>query len=91
MPTNGSAGGSGDGELSFGGNSGIPFAGSSNGTAATANSSTAGPGRNAPDVSAKGCGCRVGGDTDAASTKLAWLSALLGLGLVLQRRRSARN
>jgi len=60
------------------------------------NSSSAGtgsgvtPGRDSGPASAKGCGCRVGGDTDASSSKLAWFSALLGLGLALQRRRGAR-
>jgi MYXO-CTERM domain-containing protein len=66
--------------LSFGG-SGLSYGGNG----------TVGPGRDKPGpTTAKGCGCRVGGDTDAPSTKLAWLGALLGLGLVLQRRRATR-
>jgi len=75
--------------VDFGGGTGtgIDFGGAPNGTAGNSN----GIGRNAPDVSSKGCGCRVGGDTDSTSTKLAWLSALLGLGLALNRRRAVRT
>ena len=76
--------------VDFGGGSstGLDFGGSSNGTGAGTVRTV--PGRNTADVTAKGCGCRVGGDTDPTSTKLAWLGALLGLGLVLNRRRSLR-
>jgi len=75
--------------VEFGGSMGLNFGGASNGTGATGNSLN-NPGRNSADVTAKGCGCRVGGDSDASSTKLAWLSALLGLGLMLNRRRALR-
>jgi len=85
----GATGTGANGSVDFGGNTGLNFGGGPNGSGGSAPGN--GPGRNTPDIAAKGCGCRVGGDTDATSTKLAWLSALLGLGLVLQRRRSARN
>ena len=91
-PGTGTGGGSGEplGPITFAGSTGVGTGAGPNGSG---NSSNGGPqtGRNAPDAGAKGCGCRVGGDTDATSTKLAWFAALLGLGLTLQRRRrSAR-
>jgi len=90
MPDPGSAGSGTMGPIDFG--NGGASVGSGAGPNGSGNSANAGAvvGRNAPDASAKGCGCRVGGDTDPSSTKLAWVSALLGLGLALQRRRAAR-
>jgi MYXO-CTERM domain-containing protein len=88
------AGGSGDGLPPVDFTAGNPSVGTGagpNGSGNSAGTGSPGVGRNAPDTSAKGCGCRVGGDTDAPSTKLAWLSALLGLGLTLHRRRVARS
>jgi len=85
----GATGSGADGNVSFAGTPGLNFGGAANGSGGNPGS---GPGRIGPaDVSAKGCGCRVGGDTASTSTQLAWLSTLLALGLVLQRRRSARN
>ena len=78
-----------DGNVNFAGTPGLNFGGAANSSGGNPGS---GPGRIGPaDVSAKGCGCRVGGDTASTSTQLAWLSTLLALGLVLQRRRSARS
>jgi len=94
--TGSATGGGGDtglGSVNFGaGNPGISFGGGKTGNNGAGAAPGAGPGRD-PGVgaTAKGCGCRVGGDTDASSSKLAWFSALLGLGLALQRRRSARG
>lgn len=76
------------GNVSFGGGPVLNFGGSSNG--GTGNGAAAGPSRNTPGSSDKGCGCRVAGSSDDSSNKLAWLGALVGLGLVLQRRRSSR-
>jgi MYXO-CTERM domain-containing protein len=90
MPGAGTAGSGSSGNIDFGGGTGIDFGGGSNSSAGKGT----GPGNNprdTPTASAKGCGCRVGGDTDSSSTKLAWVSALLGLGLALQRRRAARR
>ncbi len=87
-PGNGAGGGLGTIDFTSGSPGTSPGAGGPNGSA---NASNNPGGRDAPNVTAKGCGCRVGGDTDATSTKLAWLGVLLGLGLVLQRRRAART
>jgi len=88
MPGTGNTGSGADSGIEFGGGTGtgLNFGGAPNGSGGGNH-----VGRNAPDVSSKGCGCRVGGDTDSSSSKFAWLSALLGLGLALQRRRSVRT
>ncbi|HEY0469205.1 MAG TPA: MYXO-CTERM sorting domain-containing protein, partial [Polyangiaceae bacterium] len=89
--------GTGTGATGSGANTGVDFAGTGPGlnfgggpNGSGGNGSGVGPGRNAADVTVKGCGCRVAGDTDSTSTKLAWLSALLGVGLALHRRRAVR-
>ncbi|HYQ03732.1 MAG TPA: MYXO-CTERM sorting domain-containing protein [Polyangiaceae bacterium] len=85
----GNTGNTGNDPITFGGgDSGLNFGGAPSSSGGAGNNE--GPRRNAPDVSAKGCGCRVGGDTDATSTKVAWVSALFALGLALHRRRSVR-
>src|SRR6185369_15850614 len=89
MPGSGATGNDpGNPPISFaGGETGLNFGG---GPGSSSGGSTSGPIRNAPGVESKGCGCRVGGDTDSSSTKLAWVGALFALGLALQRRRSLR-
>jgi len=85
----GNTGNTGNDPITFGGgDTGLNFGGAPSSSGGAGNND--GPRRNAPDVSAKGCGCRVGGDTDATSTKVAWVSALFALGLALHRRRSQR-
>jgi MYXO-CTERM domain-containing protein len=85
--TTGSGASPGTIDLAGNGSVGLNFGGSSDGTGGKASGSGI---RNTPDASVKGCGCRVGGDTDGTSTKLAWMSALFALGLALHRRRSLR-
>ena len=89
MPGTGNTGNEpGNPPISFaGGDTGLNFGGAPGSGGA---GSSAGPGRNAPGVESKGCGCRVGGDTDSSWTKLAWVGALFALGLAFQRRRSLR-
>ncbi len=88
-PGSGATSSGANGNMDFGaGTPGLNFGGAPGYSGSGPNS---GPDRLTPGATtAKGCGCRVGGDTDAPSTKLAWLGALIGLGLVLQRRRAAR-
>jgi len=64
---------------------GVNGGASSNGTGGSSS-----VGKIRPDAGVKGCGCRMAGDADATSTKLAWVSALFALGLAFQRRRSQR-
>jgi len=85
----GATGTGANGSVDFGGGTGIPFGGAPNGTGNVPNDGQQ-PSKNVPQATAKGCGCRVAGDTDRTTTRLAWLSALVGLGVVLKRRRAAR-
>jgi len=87
-PGTGATGSGANGPIEFGagGPPGIPFGRAGSGSGGTPGSS-AGAVR---PTAAQGCGCRVGGDADAPTARLAWLSALLGLGLVLHRRRATR-
>jgi len=88
MPGNGEGASGNGGPISFaGGDTGLNFGGA---TSYGGASSNGGPVRNAPSVESKGCGCRVGGDNDPSSTKLAWVGALFALGFALNRRRSQR-
>jgi MYXO-CTERM domain-containing protein len=83
-PGTGATGSGANGSVDF--TSGMPgfnFGGTGNGTGV-------GPGPRTGPEAAKGCGCRVGENTDTRATQLAWLSALLGLGIALKRRRAAR-
>lgn len=83
----GATGTGANGSVDFGGNGTINFGGASNGTGANGSGSR----RDVADATAKGCGCRVGGDGESStSRKLAWAGLLLGLGLAFQRRRSLR-
>lgn len=88
MPGNGEGATGNSGPISFaGGDTGLNFGGA---TSYGGASSNGGPVRNAPSTESKGCGCRVGGDSDSSSTKLAWVGALFALGFALNRRRSQR-
>ena len=83
-PGTGATGSGATGNVDFtSGMPGLNFGGTGNGTGV-------GPGPRTGPEAAKGCGCRVGGNTDTRATQLAWLSALLGLGIALKRRRAAR-
>ncbi|HKO48961.1 MAG TPA: hypothetical protein VJV79_14620 [Polyangiaceae bacterium] len=88
-PGTGATGSGANGNMNFGsGAPGLNFGGSPNGSGGVPGS---GAGVRSGPAAAQGCGCRVGGDTDAPATRLAWLSALLGVGFVLHRRRAARS
>jgi MYXO-CTERM domain-containing protein len=88
MPGTGNTGNEpGNPPLSFaGGETGLNFGG---GPGTGSGGTGSGP-RNTPNVESKGCGCRVAGEADSSSTKLAWVGALFALGLAFQRRRSQR-